>query len=266
VEDPDVRRGSDVLDAIWEKVADQPQRSDSASLIFRAKALEQLDVAAEVDNQLPLVSRRSWLLLVGVAVLVAAFALWASLTPSVTSITAPVRIVAAPGASPVVAPAAGVLLSQAVVAGDLVAPGQQVATLGTEGGEVPVLSAVDGTVWQLPLVPGSAVPAGGELMTLLPSGSTEAALLPIPEAQAAAIAPGMSVNVVAGPMVAGTVTGVSAPLSAVDAGQRTGLVLPPGTTYVLVTVALDAPLAAGASGSAQVILSDGTVITRLLGF
>ena len=255
-----------MLDAIWEKVTDQPQRSESANLIFRAKALDQLDVAAEVDNQLPLVSRRSWLLLAGVAVLVAAFALWASLTPSVTSIAAPVRVVAAPGASPVVTPAAGILLSQSVAAGDVVAPGQQVATLGTEGGEVPVVAAVEGTVWQLPLVPGSAVPAGGELMTLLPPGSAYAALLPVAEGQAASIQPGMSVNVVAGAMASGTVTGVSAPVSAADAGHRTGLVLPPGTTYVLVTVELSAPMTAGTSGSAQVILSDGTVITRLLGF
>jgi hypothetical protein len=145
-------------------------------------------------------------------------------------------------------------------------PGQQVAILGTEGGEVPVIAAVDGTVWQLPLVPGSAVPAGGELMTLLPQGSTDAALLPVAEAQSSSIQPGMDVDVVAGASVSGTVTGVSAPLSAADAGHRTGLVLPPGTTYVLVTVDLAAPMTAGASGSAQVILSDGTVITRLLGF
>lgn len=255
-----------MLDAIWEKVADQPQRSDSATLIFRAKALDQLDVAAEVDNQLPLVSRRSWLLLVGVAVLVVAFGLWASLTPSVTSVAAPARVVAAPGASPVVAPAAGILLSQSVVAGDVVTRGQQVATLVTDSGEVPVVSAVDGTVWQLPVVPGSAVPAGGELMTVLPGGSTDTALLPVPEAQAASIRPGMSVNVVAGPTVSGTVTSVSAPLSATEAGTRTGLVLPPDTTYALVTVELASPLSAGASGSAQVILSDGTVISRLLRF
>ena len=56
------RRTSDVLDAIWDKVASRPERSDAATLLFRAKALDQLDVATEVDNQLPLVSRRSWLL------------------------------------------------------------------------------------------------------------------------------------------------------------------------------------------------------------
>jgi hypothetical protein len=76
----------------------------------------------------------------------------------------------------------------------------------------------------------------------------------------------MTVNVSAAGMVSGTVAGVSAPLSAADAGARTGLVLPPGSTYVLVTVDLAAPLPAGSSGAAQVILSDGTVITRLMGF
>jgi hypothetical protein len=265
VDEPEVRRGSDVLDAIWEKVADEPKRSDTASLIFRARALEQLDVAAEVDNQLPLVSRRSWLLLVGVAVLVAAFALWASLTPSVTSISAPVRIVAVPGSSPVVAPVPGILSDVTVTAGDSVTAGQQVATLATEAGEVPVVSVLDGTAWQVPLVPGSAVAAGDEVLTLLPPGSDDAALLAVPEGQAGAVQAGMKVDVVAGGRVSGAVASLSAPLSADDAGARTGLVLPPGTTYVLVTVDLADPLPAGAAGTAQVILSDGTVITRLLG-
>ena len=266
MEDPEVRRGSDVLDAIWEKVADQPKRTDSASLIFRAKALDQLDVAAEIDNQLPLVSRRSWLLLAGVAVLVLAFALWASLTPSVTSIQAPARVVAAPGASPVVAPVAGVLLEVSVSANETVAAGEPVATLGTPDGEVPVMAAIDGTVWQLPLVPGSAVAAGADVLTLLPPGSENTALVTVPEGQAAAISPGMAVTVSAGAMASGSVTEVSAPLTAEDAGQRTGHVLPPSTAYVIVTVALSEPLIAGASGNAEVILSDGTVITRLLDF
>lgn len=255
-----------MLDAIWEKVAEQPKAATPSSPIFRARALEQLDVAVEVDNQLPLVSRRSWLLLAGVAVLVAAFAVWASLTPSVTSVGAPVRVLAAPGASPVVAPASGVLVDLSVEAGDEVAAGQQVATLRTESGDIPVAAALSGTVWQLPLVPGSAVPAGAEVMTLLPPGSADQALITVPEAQAGAVQPGMRVNVSAAGMMPGTVVGVSAPLSAADAEERTGIVLPPGTSYVLVSVDLAAPMPAGALGSAQIILSDGTVITRLLDF
>lgn len=261
MDEPDGRRGSDVLDAIWDKVASKPERSDSATLLFRAKALDRLDVAAEVDNQLPLVSRRSWLLLAGVGLLVLAFAVWASLTPSVTSVQAVGRIVAAPGAVPVTSPVAGVL-DGLVSAGTVVAPGDPLAQVTTGSGSAAVTAPTAGTVWQLPVVPGGPIEPGQTVLTLLPPGSTDAALLVLPEAQALSVQPGMAATIGGTP---GTVTAVSAPLTADDAGARVGISLPVGADYVLVTVALDASLPAGAAANGQVILSDGTVISRLLG-
>lgn len=265
--DPELpgRRSSDVLDAIWEKVADKPERSSTANVLFRAKALDQLDVAAEVDNQLPLVSRRSWLLLVGVGVLVAALFLWASLTPSVTSIAAPGRITAAPGAIPVVAPAGGVLAAELVTVGSVVTPGQPVATLRTADGDIPVQAIGGGTVWQVLATTGEAVSAGTTVITLLPPGSDTSALLAIPETQAISVRPGMTVDLIAGGQVRGEVTAVSAPLPAADAGQRTGLALSPTENYALVTVSMQQPLPPGTAATGQVILSDSTVFERVLG-
>lgn len=259
------RPGSDVLDAIWEKVAQKPERTDAATMLFRSKALDQLDVAAEVDNQLPLVSRRNWLLLVGVGALVLALLAWAALTPSVTSIPATGRVVAVPGVSPVVAPVAGVLVAHTAVPGTAVRAGQEVALLRTAAGDVPVTTVAPGDVWQLLGTPGAAVAAGATLLTLLPPASANTVLLPVPEAQAAAIVPGMAVDVFTGVRHAGSVAEVGPPLPAADVAARTGFALPPTTNYRVVTVTVADALPPGATASSEVILSDSTVMGRLLG-
>lgn len=261
VDKPEPRRGSEVLDAILDKVTEDTHSGVPASVLFRAKALEQLDVATEVDARLPLVSRRSWLALVGVGLLVAAFALWASLTPSVTSLNVAGRVVAAPGALPVAATADGVVES-VIASPDVVVAGAAVATLLTEGGSADIVSTVSGTVWQQLVVPGAPVRAGDPVVTVLPADSANQVLLAVPERDAAAMAPGLTVLV---GNTTGTIDSISAPVSAQEAGQRTALTLPVDTTYVMAGVVLDAPLPPGAYAGATVVLSEGTVLTRLLG-
>lgn len=258
---PEPRRGSEVLDAILDKVTEDTQSSVRANVLFRTKALEQLDVATEVDARLPLVSRRSWLALVGVGLLVAAFALWASLTPSVTSLNVAGRVVAAPGALPVAATTQGVVESVVSSPRTLV-PGEVVATLLTEVGRTDLVSTVTGTVWQQLVIPGQTVRAGETVITVLPDGSANQVLLALPERDAAAVAPGMTVLV---GNTTGTIATVSAPVSAQEAEQRTALTLPGDTSYVMAGVALDAPLPPGAYAGATVVLSEGTVLRRLLG-
>lgn len=259
---PPGKRGSEVLDAIWDKVADKPQHSESAQVLFRAKALEQLDVAAEVDNQLPLVSRRNWLLLVGVAVLVIGLLVWASLTPSVTSVSAAGRVVASPGALPVVAAQPGILLRTNVETGQQVTAGQTVATLSNGDADAAVTSLDAGTVWQVLAVPGEAVGPAEPIITLLPAGSDKSVLLALTEAQAGPVAPGMRADVAG---MQGTVVSVGAALPAEDAALRTGLALPTGTTYRLVSVGLTGTLPPGTAVNGQVILSNETVLSRLVG-
>lgn len=258
---PEGRKGSDVLDAILDKVAQAPQHTGPANTLFRARALDQLDVADEVDTRLPLVSRRSWLALVGVGLLVLAFALWAALTPSVTSITASGRVMADPGAVPVAATTSGVVGS-VVEPGRSVRAGEPVATID----DTEVTATVEGTVWQTPVVTGATVQAGEPVVTLLPPDSSGQVLLPVPEASAGSIREGMTVRV-AGPGggAAGTVRSVSGPLSGTDVSARTGLVFDDTTTYVLVAVSLQNPLPPGSAVGATIVLSEGTVLTRLLG-
>lgn len=256
------RRSSEVLDAIWEQVEARPTQPTSGPAIFRAKALDQLDVAAQVDNQLPLVPRRSWLLLAGAGVLVCAFLLWAALTPSTRSVSADARVVAPGGITPVAASTSGILTRIDVAEGDRVTAGAQVAVVDADGTTV-VLRAVEaGTVWQLLRAAGAAIQAGDAVATLLPPGSERSLVMPVVEADAGAVVPGMAVSV--GP-TSGVVTAVGAPVPATVAMAQTGVALPPDATYVLVTAALDQPLPAGAGVNASVVLSKTTVLQRLLG-
>lgn len=264
VDKPDGRRGSDVIDAILDKVTEDNENRNPASVLFRAKALEQLDVAAEVDTRLPLVSRRSWLALVGVGLLVAAFALWASLTPSITSVSAQGRVVGGSGAVTVATQSDGVLVS-AAEPGTAVTAGENVATIESSPRTVELATTVAGTVWQELSVPGASVRAGDPVLTLLPPGSADQVLLAIAEHEAAAIVPGMKVQVTSLGSTEGAVDTISGPVTAAQAGERTGLIFPDTTTYVLVSVRLARPMPPGAVAAGMVVLSEGTVLTRLLG-
>lgn len=263
--EPPRRQGSDVLDAIWEKVEQKPARTDSATLLFRSKALDQLDVAAEVDNQLPLVSRRSWLLLVGVGALVAALLLWAAQTPSITSVAAPGRVVASPGVSQVVSSAAGVVTSVDVSPGATVAPGQEVATVSRDNEQIRVQAVVGGVVWQVQAMPGDDVAVGGTVLTLLPPNSGRSVILAVPEPEATSVRPGMNVDVFAGARNSGVVAQLSAPMPGEDASGQIELALDPQVNYVLVSVDLAGPMEPGMLVSGQIVLSDSTVLGRVLG-
>lgn len=269
-QEPSQRRHSDVLDAIYDQMAGKPERSAVANTLFRARALEQLDVPAEIDNQLPLVSRRSWLLLVGVALVVVGFLFWAALTPSRTTVAGAGRVVAANGVHTVAAGSNGRVVGKPAASGTVVGPGQAVAVLRGESGTSPVIAGIAGTVWQVLVTPGTQVAAGQPVATLLPPGSGRAVLLPLAEATAGPIRTGMAVALqplagapaASGTDATGKVAAISAALPSDVASQRTALPLAAGN-YVLVTVMLDQRLAPGAQVLGQVVLSQGSVLDRL---
>lgn len=259
------RASSDILDAIFDKVAQRPERPEAAGTLFRPKALARLDLADEVDNQLPLVSRRSWLLLVGLAALLGAVILWMALTPSVTSVTAMGRVVASPGVISVGASAPGTLTSVTTDQGAVVEAGDVLAVVTTATGDIEIVAPSDGTVWQLLVVSGEVVESGATIATVLPDNSDFTVLLALPEDEATDVSIGMSSTLSAGQQTTGTVTAVATPAPAADVAQRLGVSLPFGQLAVLVTVTTDSPLIAGTLTRGQVILTDETVLRRLLG-
>lgn len=261
------RRHSDVLDAIFEQVEGKAEqdRPAIATAIFRDRALRQLDVATQIDNQLPLVARRSWLLLLGAGLLVVAFLIWAALTPSVTMASGVGRVLAAPGLVAVTAPAAGTVLDQPVGTGSIVTAGQEIARVQAAARTTDVLASRSGTVWQVFTVPGATVAAGAPMVTLYPPGSDRALLLAIPEGQAGAITPGMTVEILAATKLTGKVTEVAPPVPPAVAVARTAIDVPGSNGVTLVTVALPSPLVPGTQVTANVILSQSTVLGRLWG-
>ena len=262
--DRQTRRRSDVLDSILDTVEGTPQQAGAASGLFRARALEQLDVAAEVDNQLPLVSRKSWLLAAGLASIIAGFLVWAALTPSISSITAYGRMVAPSGLIGVMTPVAGAMTMPLVEPGDQVQAGQQVGSVLREDGSTQSINAaVPGQVWQILQQPGDLLTPGTPIMNLLPLGSDTSVLVPVSEVQGPTIQPGMRVNV--GQGIAGTVVSVSPALSAQQTESRTGIASPTTSQYDIVTIKTTDPQPPGSLLSTRIILSEETVLSRAVG-
>lgn len=262
-EEPPGRRRSDLLDSILDTVEGTPERGSAADSLFRTQALEQLDVATEVDSQLPLVSRRSWLLVAGLVVVALAFLAWAALTPSVESVRTSGRMVAPPGLIPVVAPEAGVLASMDAKPGETMAAGQAVGVLRTPAGDVPLSSIAPGEVWQVLLSTGEVAAPGESVMTLLPPNSDTSLLAVVPEMQSLSIRPGMEADTGAG--IPGRVISVSAPIPGASVAERTGIVPTKPGNYAIIAIEVDEPLPAGSLVPTTVILSKSTVLGRALG-
>ena len=216
------------MDAILDKVADNRTRTQTSNALFRAKALDQLDIAADIDNQLPLVSRRNWLLLVGAALIVIAFITWAALTPAAQTVSGSGRVLAPSGLLSVTSPEGGLMLEMTMRSGDAVQEGDTVAVIQTATGQVAVSSVISGTAWQVPTTNGEPVTSGQIIMTVLPDGSESTALVVLPADTAEQVRP--SAQVKAKGSSVGTISAVEPPLSAAQITQRTGArPMPPAT-------------------------------------
>lgn len=84
-----------VIDAILDQVEDTKESRDSRTLIFRAEALDAIDITRDVDTRITLVSRRVWVAIVGVALVLIVVMVWAWLTPSTQSVTGSGRVTGA---------------------------------------------------------------------------------------------------------------------------------------------------------------------------
>jgi hypothetical protein len=249
------------MDAILDKVADNRTRTQTSNALFRAKALDQLDIAADIDNQLPLVSRRNWLLLVGAALIVIAFITWAALTPAAQTVSGSGRVLAPSGLLSVTSPEGGLMLEMTMRSGDAVQEGDTVAVIQTATGQVAITSVVSGTAWQVTTTVGEPVASGQIIMTVVPDGSGSTALVVLPADAAEQVLPGAQVN--ANGATVGTVATVEPPLSAAQITQRTGINAPPGELAAIAEVALDSPAKPGSTAVFTIIVSNETVLQQL---
>ncbi|MCX6434258.1 MAG: HlyD family efflux transporter periplasmic adaptor subunit, partial [Actinobacteria bacterium] len=225
-------------------------------------------VPKQVDNLLPLTSRRSWLALVGVGLVIVAGLVYAGTIVQTTSVTATGRAVAATGVAVAASPIGQVLTAVLVQDGSAVRAGQPVAQgVTADAGVASVVSPIDGTVWQVLGSVGGILAPGQTAASILPVGSGESILVAVPESQSAEVTTGLTVNVDGtGAASTGTVTAVSAPpIPSALAGQRLGIQLPPGQDVTMVTVSLAEPIPAGMSLTAQIVISEQTLLQQLTG-
>jgi biotin carboxyl carrier protein len=266
----EVRRAdSDVLSAIFDAVGETPakqQRPESA--LFRARALEQMDVARQLDNMLPITSRRFWVALIGVGIAIIAALVYAAGVVQITSVSAAGRAVAATGIAQAASPVAGVLTQTEVAQGSTISAGNVVAS-GTraDGSSLQVVAPVGGIVWQLLATTGQVVQAGEIVATVLPQGSDTSVLLPLTESQAQSVRPGLKVELMGGfGSATGEVISVSsAPVPAGTAAIQVAQPLEPQTPIIMVGIRADSPLPAGASVRATIVIAEETLLNQLTG-
>lgn len=236
-----------------------------APTLFRSTALAKLDVAAEIDNQLPLVPRRTWLIAVGAILLVIAFTMWAAITPSVTSVSATGRAVGS-GISTVPAPKSGQLLDTLPTAGTMVEANTVVGRIQLDDGSIVTIAPmISGTVWQVMSSMGEQVDQGRPVLELLPTDSDHAVIVMLPEEKAAGVKPGQTVHLMGGVVGDGVVTAVNAPIPPAAAALQVGLNITTGELQIPVSVEMPMTIQPGAEVSATIVLSDKTVLTQLLG-
>jgi biotin carboxyl carrier protein len=270
-EDEPRRRQSGLLDAIFDVVEQAPEETAGAEeSLFRAKALEQIDVPAQVDQLLPLTSRMTWVALVGAALVIMAGLLYAASNERVSAVEASGRVVNPPGLAVVSSPVDGTVVAVEVEPGAPVSAGQIVAR-GTSdaGGAVVLRSPTAGRLWQVLVPVGGAVAVGDEVATVLPGSGRRTVLAAIPESQQALVKPDQAVELTraGGQVVEGRVAEVMhEALPASTLGDLVGVPSTSGALQVMVEVDADGALAPGEPVGVKIILSKRSLLRQLFEF
>jgi len=258
---------SGVMDAIFETVEGAPAKDKPAdSRLFRAKALEQIDVARQLDNLLPVTSRRFWIALIGLGLVIVAALVYTAGVVQTTSVTAVGRAVAPSGIAQAASPTGGVLTGIAVSQAQDVKAGVVVATgVRADGTPLQVLAPVSGQIWQLLATSGQVVHEGELVATVLPNDGGNSVLLPLTESMAQQVRAGMTVEISGGfGFAIGQVMSVSsAPIPASSAAKQVDQPLDEGSPIIMVTVTTDADIPAGAAVTASIIISRETLLAQL---
>ncbi|MEI6621279.1 MAG: HlyD family efflux transporter periplasmic adaptor subunit [Actinomycetes bacterium] len=268
-DDEPIKRKSDIMGEIFDIVEGDSGQSETAETPrFRAQALRQLDVPKSLDNLLQLTPPRMWIAIVGTAIVIIAALIYAGSTVRVQSIAATGRAVAAPGVGTAPSPADGVITEVLVAQGASVKSGDPIARgLADSGSPMTVLAPVSGQVWQQIAGAGTPVIKDEAVTQILPTNSGSQVLLQVPEADSAGMEVGQKVNLTAaGKTGTGTLTTVdSAPTPGLAAAEELAIEPPSQTQVIMVTVTADPPLRPGDAVSAQIVLSERTLLSRLLG-
>jgi multidrug efflux pump subunit AcrA (membrane-fusion protein) len=154
------------------------------------------DPTAEVARRLPVTDRPSWLILLGLGLLVLAGIAWAVFGQTPDLVTGRGMVVPAQGFTEIGTELLGTVRDVEVTPGERVSRGSVVATIQTdEDGTLLVTSPVDGIVATVLVRAGGITDRGTALATVEPSGSEAVVVAFVPAGPGKRILPGMDVRV-----------------------------------------------------------------------
>jgi multidrug resistance efflux pump len=184
--------------------ARQEPASPESEASFRERALSGAPNPLErIDHLFHHTSRRIWLGVLGLAVLLAAGVLWSAVAEETITADAPAVIVPPSGVYTVGAPVSGAVSSLLVGQGDVVRSGQPLALIrpGGSASAVNVRSPVSGRVLAVEMRVGDVSTPGNPMFVIVPLRTRAMAIALYPESSVAQLAVGQTVAV--------TVSGVS---------------------------------------------------------
>lgn len=262
------RRRSDVLDAIFDAVEEKPAEAPRAgSSLFRVQALEQIDIPTQLDNLLPITSRRLWISMIAVVLVLAGGLVYAGGVTQISSVEGNGRVVQTSGIAVAAAPTDLLLISLQVTEGQNVKPGEILGTgVVPSGDQVSILAPLAGSVWQILGTVGRVSPVGTAVLSILPVGSSTNVLMALPESQTMGLAVGQIAQISSSQGVrAGTVISVaSAPVPVTVAEERIGDKFSNDVPMIMVDISLDEELEPGTSVAVTIIESEQTLLNQLV--
>ncbi len=175
-------------------------RQDKNTL-FRREALQRLDDIDELDRLVTVTHPRAWLTLGAVATLIIVALVWASVGSLATTVSGEGILIAGSHISRVSTVDGGQLESLSARLGEIVAPGDPVATVVSSAGGATaddrsiVTTPYGGKVVSLAAYPGQYLAPGAPIMTVEPTNLPLTATLYIPVETGKDVRPGQEVQV-----------------------------------------------------------------------
>lgn len=178
--------------------------------LFRAKAQERLSSPEQLDQLMRVTSPRSWLVLLGLAAIIAAALIWSFVGQVPRTVSGQAILMQPGGLTTVVTQAHGVVAELAVHPGDQVEVGQVIASLhplesGSVSGDplatpaargsISVVSTVRGRVIEILTSPGIVLNVGDPVVSLESLDDTTVAYVYVTDAEGKQITPGMEVQI-----------------------------------------------------------------------
>jgi HlyD family secretion protein len=136
---------------------------------FRKRALDRLSSPEDLDRLVRISSPATWFALGGLLLVIAGVVLWATFTSITTTVSGLGYVLPEGGLDEASAARAGTVHAIDVIPGQVVRPGERVASIRlTEGGELSVTAPEAGRVAEILRKAGDFVPQGGEVVILVP--------------------------------------------------------------------------------------------------